>query len=328
MSRFERPVLFITFKRLDTTRRVLEAIKKIKPKRLYIASDGGRTEEEHEKVLKVREFIVNSIDWDCSVKTRFRDRNLGVGFGPNDAISWFFSEEEAGIILEDDCLPSVSFFRFCDELLDMYKDNKRIGVIQGFNPFPRKDYPYSYFFSKYDLKWGWATWRDRWQYQDMYTSDWPQVKNTDFLDRISQGNKMVKLYWEAIFDEIHKYPHLAWDTQFTYQMLKRGMLAVVPKKNIVLNIGYHAEATPTKWGIPKHIRALSLEELEFPLSHPEEIKVNFEYDRLVETVHFEMNIKTVFRLKLKRKLDENKLLRTTILPVLVKIYRGYKSLKT
>ena len=328
MKQFEKPILFIVFKRLDTTKRVFEQIRKVKPLKLYIASDGPRNESEKAKVLQVREFIMKNIDWDCEVKTRFRDKNLGVGFGPNDAIDWFFAHEEEGIILEDDCAPSLSFFHFCQELLDMYRDNKKIGAIQGFNPFPQKDYPYSYFFSKYDLKWGgWATWKDRWQYQDMYMKDWPQVRNTDLLDKIFKGNKMVKLYWESIFDQIYLNPHFAWDTQFTYQMLKRGMLTIVPKKNIVLNIGYGEEASSTKWGIPEHIKSLKLEKLEFPIIHPEEIKVNEAYDKLVESIHFEMNLMTVLRLKFRNFLESNSITRKILLPSMVNLYRGYKKVK-
>jgi hypothetical protein len=327
MEHFEKPILLITYKRLDTTKRVFEQIKKIRPQKLYIASDGPKNEAQEVNVLKVREFIINNINWNCEVKTRFRDKNLGVGFGPNDAIEWFFSYEEEGIIIEDDCLPSLSFFYFCQELLDMYRDNKKIGVIQGFNPFPQKDYPYSYFFSKYDLKWGWATWKDRWQYQDMYMKDWPQVRNTDLLDKIFEGNKIIKLYWESMFDQIYLNPHFAWDTQFTYQMLKRCMLTIVPKKNIVLNIGYGEEASSTKWGVPEHIKSLKLEELDFPLMHPKEIKVNEAYDKLVESIHFEINLMTVLRLKFRNFLDSNKFLRTTILPLMISIYRSYKKLK-
>lgn len=306
MTTFDKPILFIVFNRLDTTMRVFEQIKKVKPLRLYIASDGPRNEEEKEKVIAVRNFIINNIDWNCDIKTRFREVNLGVGFGPNDAINWFFSHEEDGIILEDDCLPSLSFFRFCKELLDIYKDNKKIGVIQGFNPFPMKDYPYSYFFSKYDLKWGWATWRERWQYQDMFTKDWPNVKKSNFLEKIS-NKKLVRLYWESVFEEIHKYPHLAWDTQFTYQMLKRELLTIVPKRNIILNIGYREDASSTKWGIPDHIKRLRLDELDFPLIHPKEINVNEEYDNLVEDIHFNINLNTVLRFKLKNYLSVNPL---------------------
>ncbi len=327
MKEFEKPILFIVFNRLHTTKRVFEQIRKVKPLKLYIASDGPRDESEKAKVLQVREFILKNIDWDCEVNTKFRDKNLGVGFGPNDAIDWFFAHEEEGIILKDDCLPSISFFYFCQELLDMYRDNKKIGVIQGFNPFPQKDYPDSYFFSKYDLKWGWATWKDRWQYQDMYTTDWPQMKKTNFLKKISPDNRFVKLYWEAIFDQIHRNPYLAWDTQFTYQMLKRGLLTIVPKKNIVLNIGYGEEASSTKWGIPEHIKSLKLWELDFPLIHPKEIKINEPYDRLVVNIHFEINLMTVLRFKFRNFLESNSITRKILLPFMVSLYRGYKKVK-
>ncbi|MCX7809908.1 MAG: glycosyl transferase [Leptospiraceae bacterium] len=326
MKQFEKPILFIVFNRLDTTKRVFEQIRKVKPLKLYITSDGPRNESEKAKVLQVREFIMKNIDWDCEVKTKFRDKNLGAGFGIKDAIDWFFAHEEEGIILEHDCLPSISFFQFCSELLDIYKDNKNVGVILGFNPFPKKDYEYSYFFSKYDLKWGWATWKDRWQYQDMYMNDWPQIKKTDFLNRISK-DKLVKLYWSAIFDQIYMNPHFTWDTQFTYQILKRGLLTIVPKKNIVLNIGYGEEAYSCKWGIPDHIKSLKLEELDFPLIHPKEIKINEAYDRLVENIHFEMNLMTVLRLKFRNFLESNSITRKILLPFMVNLYRVYKKVK-
>ncbi|PMQ01812.1 MAG: nucleotide-diphospho-sugar transferase [Dictyoglomus sp. NZ13-RE01] len=327
MNQFNKPILFIVFNRLDTTKKVFDQIRKIKPPKLYIASDGPRNESEKLKVLQVREFIMKNIDWSCEIKTKFREKNLGVGFGPNDAITWFFSEEESGIILEDDCLPSISFFEFCNELLDLYKNNKKVGVIQGFNPFPRENYLYSYFFSKYDLKWGWATWRDRWEYQDMYTIDWPQVKKSNFLSKISRGNRLVKLYWELVFDQIHRNPSLAWDVQFTYQILKRNLLTIVPKKNLILNIGYREDASSTKWEIPKHIKLLNLDEIEFPLIHPQEIKTCEEYDNLVETIHFEMNLRTILRYKFRNFLDSNAFTRKTFLPVFTSIYRGYKYLK-
>jgi len=327
MEGFKVPILFIVFNRLNTTKKVFEQIRKVKPLKLYIASDGPRNEFEKTKVLLVREYILNSIDWECNVKTRFRDENLGAGFGLNDAIDWFFSHEKEGIIIEHDCLPSISFFKFCEELLDKYRDNKKVGVIQGFNPFPNPKFAYTYFFSKYDLKWGWATWHDRWKFQDMYMKDWPKVKKTDFLDKISNGNKLVKLYWEAIFDQIYMNPHFTWDTQFTYQMLKRGLVTIVPKVNIILNIGYAKEASSTKWGIPQHIKELKLEEINFSLVDPQMLEVNEDYDRLVEKIHFEINLYTVLRFKFRNFLDSNKVLRKTLLPIMVNGYRAYKKIK-
>jgi hypothetical protein len=325
MNQFGKPILFIVFNRLDTTKKVFEQIKEVKPIKLYVASDGPRNEAEKEKVMQVRNFIINNVDWRCDIKTRFRDKNLGVGFGPNDAIDWFFSYEEEGIILEDDCLPSISFFHFCSELLDKYRNNKKIAVIQGFNPFPNKDYPYSYFFSKYDLKWGWATWRDRWQYQDMYTKDWPHIKKTDFLDRIAKDN-VVKSFWTSIFEQVHRNPSIAWDTQFTYQLFKKNLLTITPKQNLILNIGYGKGATNTTW-IPVHLKELKLEELDFPLIHPEDIKINEEYDKLIEKVQFNINHLSVLRRKFRNFLESNKFLRDNFLPLLLYLYRSYKKLK-
>ncbi|WP_291493528.1 hypothetical protein [Desulfurella sp.] len=324
MERLNKPLLYIPFKRLQIVAKVFEQIGKVKPYKLYIFSDGPRNEEEKIKVNKVRSYIINNIDWDCEVKTMFMDKNLGAAFGVNSAIEWFFSNEDEGIVLEEDCLPSDSFFRFCSELLDLYRDNKQVGIIQGFNPFPKENYPYSYWFSKYDIKWGWATWKDRWQYQDIYTKDWQKVRKTDFLDKVSNNNIMIRLWWSAIFDEIHRHPNITWDTQFTYQFLKRDLLALTPKNNLIIHIGYGDEAYTAKFNIPNYIRNLGLQEIEFPLTHPRELITDSNYDKLVEKIHYEIGIPKVLRLQIKNILDSNKYTRDTILPVLKNIYKKYR----
>ena len=160
-------VLFLIYKRLDTARRVFEVIRVARPPRLYVASDGPREskEGEAEKVQAVRDYVMSHIDWDCEVKTLFREKNLGCKYAVSGAISWFFENEEMGIILEDDCLPSMSFFWFCEELLDKYKDDERIVNITGCNfQQGRNNTGYSYYFSIYSHIWGWAGWRSSWRY--------------------------------------------------------------------------------------------------------------------------------------------------------------------
>ena len=127
------PVLFIVFNRLDKTRQVFEAIRQARPPFLYIASDGARfnKEGELEKVQAVRDFIIQNIDWKCEVKTLFRKKNLGCKYAVSGAISWFFNNVDQGIILEDDCLPSKSFFWYCEELLEKYKHDNSIYLISG-----------------------------------------------------------------------------------------------------------------------------------------------------------------------------------------------------
>src|SRR6056297_619848 len=125
-KQFETPVLFLIFNRLDTTKQVFEEIRKAKPKQLFIAADGPRTKQEKEKTDAVRKYVLDNIGWKCSVKKLFRNKNLGCKYAVSGAIDWFFENVEQGIILEDDCLPSQSFFRFCEELLEKYKDDERV----------------------------------------------------------------------------------------------------------------------------------------------------------------------------------------------------------
>ncbi|MCS7029805.1 MAG: nucleotide-diphospho-sugar transferase, partial [Bacteroidia bacterium] len=191
-------VLFLVFKRLDTTKKVFEVIRKAKPPRLYIAADGPRdwVEGEAEKVKMVREYLMNNIDWDCEVKTLFRDKNLGCGRAVSEAITWFFEHEEMGIILEDDTVPSLSFFWFCEELLKKYKDDKRIGMISGNNfqdGIKRGDG--DYYFSIYNHIWGWATWRDRWEGYDF---ELDSFKDDKFIEELFVNKKAIK-YWKNIF---------------------------------------------------------------------------------------------------------------------------------
>lgn len=151
-------VLFLVFNRPDTTKQVFEAIRKAKPPRLYVAADGPRLNRagEEEKVKAVREYLMDNIDWSCEVKTLFRQENLGCKYAVSGAITWFFEHEEMGIILEDDCLPSQSFFWFCEELLNRYNNDTRIFLISGFNSINKwKNNSFDYLFSYYGSIWGW-----------------------------------------------------------------------------------------------------------------------------------------------------------------------------
>ena len=161
---FETPILFITFNRPDTTKRVFEAIKKIKPKKLFISADGPRENKvgEKQKCLTVRS-IFDNIDWDCEVKTLFQEKNLGCKIAATTAVTWFFQSVEEGIIIEDDCLPNKSFFLFCQKMLATYRKHEAIMHISGTNfQFGNKRGEASYYFSRCIHMWGWATWRRAW----------------------------------------------------------------------------------------------------------------------------------------------------------------------
>lgn len=269
-------ILFLIFNRLDTTKKVFNEIKKVKPKKLYIASDGARIEREFEndKVQLIRQFVLNNIDWECSVKTRFRDKNLGCKVAVSDAIDWFFSCEESGIILEDDCLPSQSFFWYCQELLEKYKDENNIFMISGDN-FQNNNTrgTGSYYFSNFPHIWGWATWRRSWDLYDVDFINHNKLNDIKYPD-IIYTNPKYKHFWYRIYNLMKTVN--TWDYQLSFTMFKYNKLCIIPNINLITNIGFGNEATHTN---DENDVVANLEKYEFDsLVHPSKIEVNIEAD--------------------------------------------------
>lgn len=268
------PVLFLVFNRPDTTKQVFEEIKKAKPPRLYIAADGHRKQKpgEAEKVNEVRTYLLENIDWECEVKTLFREENLGCKYAVSGAITWFFENEEQGIILEDDCLPSQSFFWFCEELLKKYKDNLAVGHIGG-NNFQKgiRRGDADYYFSNYGHIWGWATWRDRWLKYDVELEDF--IDNSFIIEIFK--NRKAQEYWSKVFERMKNKLVDTWDFQWTFTLWKFKFISIVPQKNMVTNIGFGSDATHTNTYNPHS----NLKRFEiFNLQHPSSLKINMEAD--------------------------------------------------
>ncbi len=277
-------ILFLIFKRPDVTAQVFEVIRQAQPAKLYIAADGARTGkiEETEKVLKTRQIVLNGIDWPCEVKTLFRDTNLGCRMAVSSAIDWFFKHEEEGIILEDDCLPDLSFFRFCSELLSRYRNDNRVMAISGNNFQQGKSRTeYSYYFSRYAHCWGWATWKRAWVYWDGDLSSWPAIKEKKVLYDIFYGNKLLINHWENIFDRYYHGRIDSWNFPWLYSCWIQNGLTVLPDKNLVSNIGFGADATHTKKSSHKH-SDIDRYRATFPLRHPFFVLQNKEADAFFE----------------------------------------------
>jgi len=312
-------VLFLIFNRLNTTRQVFEAIRQAQPRRLYIASDGPRLECEGEekKVQEVRSYILGKIDWNCEVKTLFREKNLGCGVAVSNAIDWFFEFEETGIILEDDVLPDQSFFPFCEKLLQKYKDNSQIMIISG-NYFAGEINrpPSSYYFSRYPHTWGWATWRRAWRCNDRQMTKWPELKKTKFLRQVADGDKYFTLYWSIIFDMIHAGTDDIWDYHFIFASFVNNGISIMPSKNLVKNIGFIADATHT-FDNDHWIANLPLERIDFPLIHPMKIERNSILDRWSNKNLYEMTFFSSLKSWVKQQPGGN---------VLADIYRLSKRL--
>jgi hypothetical protein len=287
---FETPILFLIFNREDATQQVFEAIRQQKPKYLYVAADGPRKDKigEWEKCLRVRN-IIKQIDWDCELKTLFREENLGCKVAVSSAITWFFEQVEQGIILEDDCLPDPSFFPFCEELLNKYKDDTRIGHIGGNCFFPNTlDKNYSYNFSSISEIWGWATWRRVWKKYDLNLSYWLKYKDNKQKMNNLFINCLEKIYFSSfISDVLSENKNInTWDTQYVFSLRINSFLSIIPSVNLVTNIGLHSESathTITKGWEKYWIKSSAT---SFPLIHPPHILRNKKLENKTIKSHF------------------------------------------
>lgn len=226
------------------TRSALKAIREVRPARLYFAVDGARSGEEEEARLveEVRALAEELVDWDCDLKTFFREENQGCARGVSEAISWFFEQEEAGIIVEDDCVPDPAFFGYCDTLLDLYRDDQRIMHISGNTRVPIEDPGTSYFFSRYPQVWGWATWRDAWQKFRMEYDDFESVLG-QVLAAFSTDAERV--YWEPVLKDTFEGRRDSWAYRWAFAQWLEGGLSTYPTTNMVDNIGFGSESTHT-----------------------------------------------------------------------------------
>lgn len=238
------PILFLIFNRPDLTETVFEKIREIKPAKLYVAADGPREthEGEEEKCLQTRK-IIEKVDWDCEVKTLFRDKNLGLRKAVTGALDWLFENEETGIILEDDCLADNSFFTFCEEMLDHYKNDTRIMHIAGSNfqdGQTRGDG--SYYFSKLMHCWGWATWRRAWKFnRPDFEGLESFVKNKEIENIFNKESH--QRFWLKAFQNVSSGKVSSWAYIWAYSIFVNAGICIIPNKNLVANIGFGENAT-------------------------------------------------------------------------------------
>jgi hypothetical protein len=239
------PVLFCIFNRPELTRQVFERIRAARPKMLLVVSDGPRPDRTGEPaaVLQSRA-VLQYVDWDCEVKTNFSDENLGCKARIATGITWAFEHAEELIILEDDCLPDPTFFNYCVQLLNRYRDNPQIMMISGNNFQPTSRTDASYYFSHWTHIWGWATWKRAWQHFDVDVQDWPQRRMKNFFNDIFPS-ATDQNHWGQVMDNQHAGLIDTWDFPWTYACWKSNGLTVLPDQNLVTNIGFGETATHT-----------------------------------------------------------------------------------
>lgn len=263
----DTPILFIIFNRPILTQRVFKAIRAARPKELFIAADGPRQDrpDDIDKCFESRE-IIKSIDWDCQVKTLFRNENLGCGLSVSSAISWFFSHVKYGIILEDDCLPLPSFFTFCSELLIRYEYDTRIMHISGANGLSTEKFESSYIFSRLPGSWGWASWRRAWDAYDFDTRRFPLFKSSQMIYCLFPEKEMAEFQLKK-YEIGHSKTVDTWDYQWQFCLVAEGGLSITPTKNLIRNIGFGPDATHTFQKSKLYDEQIFLD-MTFPLIHP------------------------------------------------------------
>ncbi|HEX5093987.1 MAG TPA: glycosyltransferase family A protein [Burkholderiales bacterium] len=262
------PLLILAFNRPDTTRRVLESVRVARPARVYFAVDGPRADREGEAaaVQAVRE-LAGTLAPDIELHTLFQEKNLGCKLAVSQAIGWFFSDVEAGIILEDDCIAHPSFFPFAAELLARYRDDERVSMVSG-NNFQRgrRRTEDSYYFSRYVHIWGWATWRRAWRLYDHGMARWPQLRAEGWLSDVL-GDPVAVKYWTQVFDETHAERNTSWAYRWMFASWVHSRLVALPAVNLVSNIGFGEHATHTL-NRESPFAAMRTDAMRFPLQHP------------------------------------------------------------
>jgi hypothetical protein len=274
------PVIFAIFNRPDTTRQVFETIRAAKPTKLLVVADGPRANRpgEVEKCAATRA-IIDGIDWDCEVQRNFSETNMGCRLRLSSGITWAFELVDKAIILEDDTVPSASFFAYCAELLDRYESDERVMTVGGQNSlFGHARTADSYYFSRIPHSWGWATWRRAWAKYDLNMTHWPEIRDRKLFDQFFLKTS-ERYYWANVLQYAYDGNLDAWDYQWAYSVWANSGLSIVPARNLVRNIGFqHTDATRTTGD--SIFSSLNAEELDLPLTHPTNILADSDKDAL------------------------------------------------
>jgi hypothetical protein len=267
------PVALFVFNRPDTTYQVFETIRQAKPIKLLVVADGPRPNRsgEVEKCAEVRS-IVNRVDWDCEVITNYADSNLGCKRRVSSGLDWVFNIVEEAIILEDDCLPDPSFYRFCEELLEAYRHDGQVMHIGGTNLNPMESLDCSFLYSRLVPIWGWATWRRAWQLYDIKMKLWPSYRESSDIDYFGTQSKEVYRVFQANYcNQVD-----SWDGQWAFSCVVNNGLSIIPKTNLVKNIGFRNDATHTTKA--SAYASTPIQPISFPLIKPTVKSPNQDFD--------------------------------------------------
>ncbi|MBD2676356.1 MULTISPECIES: glycosyltransferase family 2 protein [Nostoc] len=298
------PVAFIIFKRPDTTEQVFQAIRQAKPPKLFVIADGPRTDRPEEvQKCELTRATIERVDWDCEVLNNYSDINLGCAKRVSSGLDWVFDQVEEAIILEDDCVPNPTFFPFCEELLDKYRYDNRVASISGQNvQFGRKRTNYSYYFSRYNHCWGWATWRRAWQHFDIQMKLWTEIQEGGFLNDILTDRQAVD-YWTSMFESVFANPaSTIWSYQWTFACWVQSSLGIISNVNLISNIGFGLDSTNVTANQKQRYGSLPTEAIDFPIKHPPFIIRDFQADSFTQETLFRQSKLQLLKQRLNKLL--------------------------
>jgi len=276
------PVVIFIYQRTNNWTALARVLSQVKPLTIYLVADGPKNSMEKIETDKARVGLESLINWQCQIHKNYAKTNLGLKERFRTGIDWVFQSTDRAIFLEDDCIPDPTFFKFCDELLDKYKDDERIFSISGNNfQFGKSRSKDSYYYSKYPHIWGWATWKRSWDKYDGNISDWGDRRKSDWL-RDSTSGFIISKFWKYIFDRLSAGKINTWDYQLTYASFKSRGLNIIPSVNLVTNVGYGKYST----NIKSKNQTIGVEAvpMAFPLVHPINLAIDDECDRKIENL--------------------------------------------
>lgn len=281
MAACTTPVLLITYKRLDTTEKVMDSIALVKPEKLYIANNAPNPAkpDDHDKVMAVRKMLESRITWPCKVEKLYRTTHLSAKDSIWSSIQWLFENEEEGIILEDDVLADETFYRFAGEMLELYRNDTRIRFINGCNFGFKENTGNSYGYTRFMNMWGWASWRRSINLVDQSMQAWKNMEDKNgFLEKVFEKQQprlkqMATSYFRKIFDETSAGKIDTWDYQSIYSNLLTETYAIYPSVNLVNNLGFGNDGTHTNFN-SYFLSEMKTRSMNFPLQHPSEMNEN------------------------------------------------------
>ena len=292
------PVLVLGFNRPERLRELLLSLPLNRISQVFVSLDGPRGNRSSDVTSCAMSLqVAQEFQRSHPITIRQAKENQGTAIAVPAGINWFFEHVEYGIILEDDCKPSQSFFDFTAELLPLYEHDQRVLMVSGNNYYyDRLLDPNAYVFSRHGHIWGWATWRRAWKFYDHSMEGWPELRRSSWLDKVCSGNERAAQYWRWVFDQTVRDRVEAWDYRWTFAMWKVGGLSIVPPRNLVENTGFDESSTNTT-ECPDWYHRIPRGSIQLPLLHPTKVEADEIMDQWTDINIFETDLRGLRRVK-------------------------------